>query len=143
LRILALDYGDRRIGVAISDELELVARGLTTLIRKNDRADMEMLSGIVKNLSVEKIIVGYPIRVDGTKGIQCEKVDRFINRIESFFLIPIMRWDETFSTKDAEDILRAHDYRSYKKRKNIIDRIAASVILQSFLDFQSRRNSQK
>jgi len=131
-----LDYGDKKIGAAICDELEIAAHGLTTITRKNNKADIEVISNFIKNLDVEKVVVGYPKRIDGSEGRQCEKVNSFIGKLEGHLSIPIVRWDETFSTKEAEDIVRKNGRISRKKKKNIIDRIAASVILQSYLDFQ-------
>jgi putative holliday junction resolvase len=137
LRILALDYGDKRIGAALCDELEIAAHGLTTIIRKNSKADIDRISEFITKLGVEKIVVGYPLRIDGSEGRQCEKVNSFINRLETHFSIPIVRWSETFSTKEAEDIMKENGHLRGKKKKNIIDRIAASVILQSYLDFHT------
>ena len=137
MRILALDYGDKRIGVAICDELEIAAHGLTTIIRKNSKADINMISEFITNLRVEKIVVGYPIRIDGSEGRQCEKVNSFISRLETHFSIPVVRWNETFSTKEAEDIMKGNGH--VRDKKNIIDRIAASVILQSYLDFRTSK----
>lgn len=139
MRILALDYGDKRIGAAICDELEFAAHGLTTIIRKNSKADINMISEFITKLGVEKIVVGYPIRIDGSEGRQCEKVNSFISTLETHFSIPIVRWDETFSTKEAEHIVKGNGHGRGKKKKNIIDRIAASVILQSYLDFQTSK----
>lgn len=136
MRILALDYGDKRIGAAICDKLEIAAHGLTTVTRKNSKADIEVISNFIRNLGVEKVVVGYPKRIDGSEGRQCEKVNSFISKLEAHLSIPVVRWDETFSTKEAQDIVRENGRMSGKKKKNIIDRIAASVILQSYLDFQ-------
>ena len=87
-------------------------------------------------------MIGYPIRLDGTEGIQCEKVGKFASILESAFSLPIIKWDETLSTKEAEEILiRANMRRD--KRKNIVDRVAASLILQGYLDDQDRRNKSQ
>jgi putative Holliday junction resolvase len=145
LRILSLDYGDRRIGAAITDELGIAAHGLTTIVRKNREADMETLSSLVKEWEIDTIVIGYPRRIDGSEGIQCEKVNRFAVRLENRFHLPVIRWDETFSTKEAEDILRNDRPKNSKKNKLAVDRVAASIILQSYLDACSRgetRNSQ-
>ena len=82
MRVLALDYGERRIGVAVSDELGITAQGLTTLIRKNLKQDVEEITKVVEAYGVGRVVVGYPVRLDGTRGIQCEKVDRFICFLE-------------------------------------------------------------
>jgi putative Holliday junction resolvase len=91
---------------------------------------------------VEKIVIGYPIRLDGTEGIQCEKVGKFASVLESAFSLPVIKWDETLSTKEAEEILiRANIARN--RRKNIVDKLAASLILQGYLDAQERRNKSQ
>jgi putative Holliday junction resolvase len=133
MRILGLDYGSRRIGVAICDELGMTAQGVDTIVRKNRDADLAAITGYIERFDVEKIVVGYPLRLDGSEGIQCEKVNRFIRRLQNRFPMPIIRRDETLSTKEAEEILRETGVRREKKR-GIIDRMAACIILQGYLD---------
>jgi len=120
LRILGLDYGEKRIGVAICDELGLTAQGLPTIIRKNKKHDWEILLSLISNYKVEKIVIGYPVRLDGSEGIQCEKVDRFAALLEKKFALPVVKWPETLSTKDAEEILIKSGI-NWKKRKEKID----------------------
>ena len=142
MRILGLDYGSKRIGVAVCDELGMTAQGLATIARKNRRQDLEEIDGFIRTYNVEKIVIGYPIRLDGTEGIQCEKVSKFASILESAFSLPVIKWDETLSTKEAEEILiRANIARN--KRKNIVDKLAASLILQGYLDAQERRNKSQ
>jgi putative Holliday junction resolvase len=139
MRILGLDYGSKRIGVAVCDELGMTAQGLATITRKNRRHDLEEIAGFIRTYNVEKIVVGYPIRLDGTEGIQCEKVGKFASLLESIFSLPVIKWDETLSTKEAEEILiRANVARD--KRKTIVDKLAASLILQGYLDHRKRSN---
>jgi len=133
LRILGLDYGEKRIGVAICDELGLTAQGLPTLIRKTKKNDLEIISQWIRNYSVQKIVIGYPLRLDGSEGIQCEKVNRFANLLDKTFLLPVLKWPETLSTKEAEEILRESGVR-WQKRKEKVDRLAACLILQDYLD---------
>jgi putative holliday junction resolvase len=133
LRILGLDYGEKRIGVAVCDELGLTAQGLTTIIRKNKKHDWEILGNLVKNYKVEKIVIGYPLKMDGTEGIQCEKVNRFKALLEKTFALPVIKWQETLSTKEAEEILINSGVR-WKKRKEKVDKLAACLILQNYLD---------
>ena len=132
MRILGLDYGSKRIGVAICDELGITAYGITTIIRRNRKQLLEALSEIIKKYNVEKIVVGYPIRIDGTAGIQCEKVDTFSKVLETTFLLPVIKWDETLTTKEAEDILFQANVRR-KKRKSVVDQLAATLILKSYM----------
>ena len=133
MRILGLDYGEKRIGVAVCDELGLTAQGLPTLIRKTKKHDLEILSHWIRDYSVQKIVIGYPLRLDGSEGIQCEKVNRFAALLDKTFLLPVMKWPETLSTKEAEDILISSGVR-WQKRKGKVDQLAACLILQNYLD---------
>ena len=85
LRILGLDYGEKRIGLAVCDELGMTAQGLPTLIRKTKKHDLDVLQQCLSRYSVEKIVIGYPVRLDGSEGIQCEKVNRFAGLLEKTF----------------------------------------------------------
>jgi putative Holliday junction resolvase len=137
MRILGLDYGSRRIGVAICDELGMTAQGVATIARKNREADLGAIGDLVRRHGVEQIVIGYPLRLDGSEGIQCEKINRFIRRLEARLSLPVIRWDETLSTKEAEELLRQGGVR-WEKRREIVDRVAASIILQGYLDAQAR-----
>jgi putative Holliday junction resolvase len=133
MRVLGLDYGDRRIGVAICDELGMTAQGVATVVRKNRDADLAAIAGFVERFGVERIVIGYPLRLDGREGIQCDKVNRFARRLETRLSMPVIRRDETLSTKEAEELLRETGVRREKKR-SVVDRIAACIILQGYLD---------
>ena len=133
MRILGLDYGEKRIGAAVCDELGLTAQGLPTIIRKNKKHDWDILANLIKNYTIEEIVIGYPLRLDGSEGIQCEKVNKFAASLEKTFGLPVIKWEETLSTKEAEDILIRSGVRS-EKRKKLVDRLAACIILQSYLD---------
>ncbi|MDD5170815.1 MAG: Holliday junction resolvase RuvX [Syntrophales bacterium] len=140
MKILGLDYGDRRIGVAVSDESELVAEGLTTIVRKNRRTDLHALGELIEANRVEEIVIGYPIRLDGMEGIQCEKVKQFADLVKRIFHRPVIFWDEAFTTKDAEDMMMRVNVKK-ERRRSMVDRIAASMILQNYLD--ARRKNDK
>jgi putative holliday junction resolvase len=133
MRILGLDYGRKRIGVAVCDELGMTAQALAVIERKNKKKDLEAIHHYAQTYGVAKIVIGYPLRLNGTAGLQCEEVDRFILSLESALAIPIIRWDETLTTKDAEEILRTANVKA-KKRKALVDKIAAGMILQGYLD---------
>ncbi|MHB9097589.1 MAG: Holliday junction resolvase RuvX [Syntrophales bacterium] len=137
MRILGLDYGSRRIGVAICDELGMTAQGVATIVRRNREADLGAIDEMVKRHGVERIVVGYPLRLDGSEGIQCEKINRFIRRLEARISLPVIRWDETLSTSEAQELLRLSGLRR-EKRRGIVDRVAASIILQGYLDAKAR-----
>ncbi len=133
MRILGVDYGEKRIGLAVSDELGLTAQGLPTLIRKTRKNDLEILRRCILDYSVQKIVIGYPLRINGSEGIQCEKVNRFARWLTETCLLPVMKWPETLTTKEAEDILRTAGVR-WRKRKEKVDQLAACLILQNYLD---------
>ena len=133
MRILGIDYGGRRIGVAVSDELGVTAQGVSTIDRKNREADLDEIGELVRRHGVERIVIGYPLRLDGSEGIQCEKINRFVRRLEMRLSLPITRWDEALSTKEAEELLRQKGVRR-EKRRDVVDRVAASIILQGYLD---------
>lgn len=133
MKIMGLDYGSRRIGVAVCDDLGIAAQGVGTVIRKNRDSDLTAIVELTTRYGVERIVVGYPLRLDGSEGIQCEKVNRFIRRLQTRLTIPVVRHDETLSTKEAEEILRKAGVRREKHRE-LVDRLAASIILQDYLD---------
>ena len=137
MRILGIDYGSRRIGVAICDELGMTAQGVAIISRKNRGADLDAIADLVRRYDIERIIIGYPLRLDGSEGVQCEKINRFCRRLEARLSLPVIRRDETLSTKEAEEILRQTGVHP-KKRKEIVDRVAASIILQGYLDALAR-----
>ena len=137
MRILGIDYGSKRIGLSVCDELGFTAQGLATITRKNKEKDMEEISRFVEKYNVEKIVIGFPIRLDGTEGIQCEKVNIFAGILETRFSIPVIKWDESLSTKEAETILIEANM-SRKKRKKVVDKLAATIILQGYLDYLDR-----
>jgi len=142
MRILGLDYGSKRIGVAVCDELGITAQGLATITRKNRRQDLEEIDRFIRAYVVEKIVIGYPIRLDGTEGIQCEKINRFAQLLESTFSLPVIKWDETLSTKEAEEILIRSNMRR-ERRKSVVDKLAAGLILQGYLDSRERHEKEK
>jgi len=137
MRILGIDYGEKRIGLAVSDELEMLARGIATVPSRGTARNLEEIGRYVREYGVGRIVVGYPLRLDGTRGIQCEKVDAFMEALGSAFSVPIVPWDETLSTKEAEHALRQGGI-GRKKRRKMVDRTAAAVILQGYLDHPGR-----
>jgi putative Holliday junction resolvase len=140
LRILGLDYGEKRIGIAVCDELGLTAQGLPTLERKTKKHDLEILENLIKNYHAEKIVIGYPLRLDGSEGIQCEKVNKFAALLDATFFLPVIKWPETLSTKEAEEIM-IHSGVHWKKRKKIVDKLAACIILQNYLDSADKKSN--
>jgi putative Holliday junction resolvase len=133
MKILGIDYGSRRIGLAISDELGITARPLAVIARKNIERDLEVLGNVIRENSVERIVLGLPLRLDGTRGIQCEKVEKFATVLRERFPLPVTLWDEALSTWEADELMISAGIKS-KKRKEMVDKIAAGIILQSYLN---------
>ncbi|MCR4442034.1 MAG: Holliday junction resolvase RuvX [Peptococcaceae bacterium] len=133
MRILGLDVGDKRIGVAVSDGLGLTAQGLTTIVRSDIKKDIERLAAIIREHSIEKIIVGLPRNMNGTYGPQAEKTKEFVKLLRKEIPLEVVFWDERLTTALARRTLLEGDV-SRKKRREVIDRMAAVVILQGFLD---------
>jgi putative Holliday junction resolvase len=132
-RILGLDVGARRIGVAISDPLGLTAQGLPTLQRRNRRYDQSELRRVVREYEVSEIVVGNPLRMSGQTGAQAEKMAVFAEQIKEELSLPVHLWDERLSTAEAHRLLDETGIRD-ARRKEVIDKMAAVLILQSFLD---------
>ena len=137
---MGLDVGDRTIGIAISDELGITAQGLKTLRRKSTEEDFKEIASILAHFEIEKIIVGIPRNMDGSLGIQAEKVLRWAEVLRAQFKIPVDVWDERLSTVGATRVLLEADL-SRRKRKKVVDKLAAVLILQGYLD-QSRRKNE-
>lgn len=133
-RILGLDIGDKTIGISISDELQMVASSVTIINRTSAKRDLSTFEELIKQLKPIAILYGWPLQMNGIPGLQCEKVQEFINLIESIYPeIPLVEWDERFSTKVTDSVLIGADM-SRKRRKSIIDKMAATYILQGALD---------
>lgn len=134
MRILGLDVGERRIGLAVSDELGLTAHGLPTLERTALKADLARLEELVAEYAAEKVVVGLPRNMDGSLGQQGSRVLDFIERLQRRIpKIPVIPWDERLTTKAAERVLLEADM-SRSKRKKKVDQIAAVLILQGYLN---------
>jgi putative Holliday junction resolvase len=133
MRILGLDIGDRTIGVAVCDPLGLTAQGITTIIRKSVVLDIEEIERICKKYEVETIVSGLPKNMNGTIGPQGEKVQRFCDKLKETVDLEVKMWDERLTTVAANRVMLEGDL-SRAKRKKIVDKIAATFILQGYLD---------
>lgn len=133
MRIIGLDIGDRRIGVAVSDPLGITAQGVGTITRKNIEDDVSEIKRFVDEYKADSIVAGMPLSMDGTKGKTAQKVAEFVEVLKSMLNIPIATYDERLSTKESEKFLISSDV-SRKKRKMVVDTIAAQLILQSYLE---------
>ncbi len=136
-RVLGLDVGSRRIGIAVSDPLGITAQGLETLQRKNKRQDFERLGQIVRQYEVKEIVVGLPLRMSGAEGTQAEKMQDFAQELRKRFKLPVHLWDERLTSAEANRLLRETDL-SIEKRGKAVDRMAAVLILQGWMESRSR-----
>jgi putative Holliday junction resolvase len=132
-RILALDLGKKRIGLAISDPLGITAQGLPNLVRTNKRADLAALEQIIAEREVGAILLGNPINMRGAEGRQSGWVREFAAALEKHTGLPIKLWDERLTSVEAGRVLRASGI-SIAKRAAAVDRLSAVILLQSYLD---------
>lgn len=135
-RILALDPGSKRVGVALSDELGWTAQPLETFERKSLAADLAHIKELVSRHAVREIVIGMPVRMDGRVGPAAQAVQQFLDAVQAAVGIPVTAWDERLTTKAAEQMLIDADV-SRKKRKGAVDRVAAALLLKSYLDHLS------
>jgi len=136
---MGLDIGSCTIGIAISDELRITAQGLKTIRRKLMEEDLKEIAMVIDQYKIEKIVVGLPKNMDGTFGKQAEMVFQWIKASKEKIRLPMVTWDERLSTVGASKILLEADL-SRKKRKKVIDKLAAVLILQGYLDKIGNRN---
>lgn len=136
-RFLGLDVGDRTIGVAVSDLLMITAQGVTTIKRTNLKNDINELKKIIEEYKVTKIVAGIPKMLDGSIGIQGEKVLEFLEKLKKHVDLPIELQDERFTTSMSEKMLIQADVKR-KKRKEVIDKLAAVQILTTYMQRAKR-----
>jgi putative Holliday junction resolvase len=135
MKVIGLDVGTKTIGVAVSDDLGWTAQGVTTLIWDEAHLDdgVRLISQVVTEYSAEKIVLGLPKNMNGTLGERAQKVKELAEKLKQELGLPVQLWDERLSTVAAQKILIAGDV-SRKKRKKVIDKMAACMILQNYLD---------
>jgi len=136
---LAIDYGKRRVGLAKSDPSGLIASALETLEVKSNRDTLDRLSGFIAEHKPTALIIGYPLNEDGSTNDACENIDRFVEKLKNVYDGPIHKVDEYGTSEEAAGIIHAHGKRVGKKKKakKRVDRLAAVIILQRFLDEQN------
>jgi putative Holliday junction resolvase len=132
-RVLALDLGKRRIGLAISDPLRITAQGLPNLVRTNKRADLAALEELIREREVGQILMGNPINMGGKEGRQSSWVREFAGDIEKRTGLPVRLWDERLTSVEAGRVLRSSGI-SIAKRAAAVDKLSAVILLQSYLD---------
>ena len=135
-RILALDFGEKRIGVAVSDALNIIAQSVGTIERKGIKNDLKKIQELVREYDANKLIVGLPLNMNGTKGASADFAIDFVNEVKKEIKIEVEMIDERLTTAQGERILLEADVSRKNRRKNL-DKIAAQLILQSYLDSHS------
>ena len=134
-RVLGLDVGARRIGIAVSDPLGITAQGLETMHRKNKKFDFSWIHRLIRDYEIREIVVGLPLRMSGLEGVQAEKIQAFADDLRKHFKLPVHLWDERLTSVEANRLLRETDL-SIEKRGQAVDRMAAILILQGWMDKQ-------
>ena len=133
MRILGLDYGEKRIGVALSDPMGILASALTVIEMKSEDAAIKQIVALVKEHEAGSIVVGLPISLDGNLGPQAQRVQAFVESLADCVDTPVITWDERFSSVDAEQTLKEAGVKREKRKKHR-DSVAAALILQGYLD---------
>ncbi len=137
-RVLGLDHGQRRIGVAVSDELGLTAQPLLTILHTNHSNDLRSIGRLLRRYSCGEIVIGWPIHLSGDRSPRAVAAEKFADNLRAEFQLPVHLWDERMSTAEAHRHLDAVG-RGVRDRKDVIDQIAATLILQSWLDARRHR----
>ena len=141
MRILALDLGEKRIGVAVSDELLMTAQGLCVIASKGAAKDLEQIAELIHNQAVSMIVLGLPRNMDGSIGPMAEKVREFGRLLQNQHPdVPVEYWDERLTTAGAQRMLIGADM-SRLKRRQVVDKVAAVLILQGYLDHRANRRN--
>lgn len=140
MRLMGLDVGDRRIGVALSDEDGLVAFPLEVINRTSRAKDIGRISALIDQYGVRQVVVGMPRTLAGRIGPQAQKVQDFSERLRAGLSVPVVSWDERLTTAEVEKLLVSADL-SRRRRREVVDKLAAVLILNSYLDFQKLERS--
>ena len=142
MRTLGVDYGLKRVGLAISDPMGWSAQGIGTIVMDLEQEFFALLTQIVEEREVEEIVVGLPRNMDGTLGRQAELTVEFGKKLEELFNLPVIMWDERMSTMEAHRTLSMQKV-TLKKRKELVDRIATQLILQSYLVSKNQKTNSE
>jgi putative holliday junction resolvase len=134
-RILALDVGKKRIGLAVSDALGISAQGLPTFQRTRIREDLRQLAAVIRDREISLLLVGHPLHMSGTESRQAVYTREFAERLRNETGVPVVYWDERLTTVEAERVLR-EAHATLEQRKKAVDRLAAVLLLESYLDRQ-------
>lgn len=137
MRVMSVDYGDARTGIAVSDLLCSIVGSTTVIHSRNAEKTLAEISRIAKEQQVGEIVVGLPRNMDGSEGSRAALCREFADRVAEMTQLPVKLWDERRTTVEAHQILSDHNYHG-KKRKNTVDAVAASLILEGYLAFRGR-----
>ena len=137
MRIMGIDYGDSRTGIAVSDLMCSLVGSTTVIHSKNQDKTLEEIQSLIHAHDVGELVLGLPRNMDGTEGPRAERCRAFAARLEEATGLPVKLWDERRTTVEAHQILNEHNYHG-KKRKNTVDAVAASLILEGYLAFRGR-----
>jgi putative Holliday junction resolvase len=140
MRILCIDYGSKNLGLAVSDDLGMMGHGIGTIRRSTPALDVAELRKHIERYEIKEIVLGLPCNMDGSIGPAAQAVIAFGRELEREFGLPVATWDERLSSFEAEDRLIGAQMRG-KKRRKVIDTVAAAVILQDYLDHLQREKS--
>ena len=137
MRIMGVDYGDARTGIAVSDLICSIVGSTTVIHSRNQEKTLLQIQTLVKEKEVGEIVVGLPKNMDGTEGARAQLCREFAEKLQELTGLPVKLWDERRTTVEAHNILSAHNYHG-KKRKDTVDAVAASLILEGYLAFRGR-----
>ena len=140
VRILALDVGEKRIGLAVSDPLGITAQGLEVLTRKDRTSDLNRLLEVARQWRVQQIVVGLPRHMDGRLGQAAPEILALVETLQDALGVEVITWEERLTTVEAERVLLQADV-SRRRRRQVVDQLAAVLILQNYLDHQQLKNS--
>lgn len=133
MRVLGIDYGDSKIGLAVSDRLGITAQPLTSYRRRTEKEDKKYFINLIAEHEITEIVIGLPLRMDGSSGTRAEKTQEFARWLERFLNLPIHFWDERLTTKQANRILSQRKLAP-RVKKNIEDQVSAVIILSTYLE---------
>ena len=133
MRVLGIDFGDRKIGLAVSDLLGITAQPLASYRRRTEKEDKKYFKALVAEHEITKIVLGLPLRMDGSSGTRAEKTREFAHWLEGFLNLPVLFWDERLTTKQANRILGQRRLAP-KTKKDIEDQVSAVIILATYLE---------
>lgn len=136
-RVLGIDYGEKRIGLALTDPMRIIASPFETLVRSDLASDLDELAGIIAEQEVEEIVLGSPCNTDGSRGEMVRRVEEFAAKVRERVGLPIHYVDETYTSLEADEILRL-EHRDWRKRKAKKDMVAAQIILRTWLESPER-----